>query len=250
MKRVLFFLLLSGWKNKQAWSRGRQLTSWYPSLPPCLTGLTPHTRIPGKQGPGSRDAHRSMEGWAACQGHCRGQRQVQLRARVRVCVHRRPTYCPFWILNHPQKAGGFSSCYRWGGWNQGRTCDSHSLDWCASLAPSTQAESTGTCLMAGARGESWAGWIGGWVSCCLPGLSLQTKGGEADQTGRISEAPTLSVPQGQDLPWERAVAAILSSQVLRGTHHWPGPLGPGGHTGRAAPLPWRLGTEGGKWFSG
>lgn len=46
MKRVLFFLLLSGWKNKQMWSRRRQLTS------PTLSHRphSPH-RDPWKAGP-------------------------------------------------------------------------------------------------------------------------------------------------------------------------------------------------------
>ena len=222
MKRVLFFLLLSCWKNKQVWSRGRQLTSWFPSLPPCLTGLTPHKGIPGKQGPGSRDAQRSTEEWAGLPGSLRGPDRCSSEPDQSLCSQE-PHVLP--LLNLTSSPKGRGIFFVW----QVARLKPREDTWLARsrLTCKSGSQDSGWVyrdllgLRAGTSGERWAGWIDGWVSCCLPGLSVQTKGGEADQTCRLSEPPTPSVPQGQDLSWERAVAATRSSGVLTaGQDRW------------------------------
>lgn len=101
MKRILFFLLLRCYKNKQAWSRGGQLHILVPKY------LTLPDRRPSPQ----RDSweaglieHRCLQKYGrvalpASSG------QVQLRAPVRIFIHSTATFMGPFYSCHPQKEG-------------------------------------------------------------------------------------------------------------------------------------------------
>lgn len=75
--------------------------------------LVSQASLPTKEFLGNR-AHEARKGGPACQGQPRSQRQVQVRAPIRVCIHSIHIYCSFVSYVIIKRQGLFSSCYRWG----------------------------------------------------------------------------------------------------------------------------------------
>ena len=98
-----------------------------------ISYLVLQASLPTKEFLGNRAHEAEMprearKGGPACQGQPGSQRQVQLRAPIRVCIHRIHIYCSFLSYVIIKRQGLFSSCYRWGNRDHIRTCDLHNLE--------------------------------------------------------------------------------------------------------------------------